>query len=215
MNEILFFIQIILIITFAWGALKLGASALVSWVAIQALIANIFVLKQINLFGFDVTASDSFVIGSLLGLNFLQEFYGKEEAKKATWICFFFMFFFALISQLHLYYEPNLHDTSQEAFVKILSPSMRIVLASMSVFFVVQQFDVRFFAWLKNQLPNTSFSLRTAMALLVSQLLDTVLFSFAGLYGIVASVVNIIIVSYLIKIIVIFCFTSLIRIIKT
>jgi len=214
MNEMLFFIQIFLILSFTLGALKLGQSALVAWVAIQALIANLFVLKQITLFGFEVTASDAFVIGSLLGLNFLQEFYSKEEANRATWICFFSMFFFALISRLHLYYEPSLHDTSQIAFQTILSPSPRIFMASMSVFFIVQQFDMRFFSWLKNRLPNLSFSFRTAMALLISQFLDTFLFSFVGLYGLVASVFDIIVISYLIKLIVVFCFTSIIRLVK-
>lgn len=215
MNELLFFIQIILIIIFAWGALKLGKSTLVSWVAIQALIANLFVLKQIQLFGFEVTASDAFAIGSLLGLNFLQEFFGREEANRATWNCFFFMFFFALISQLHLYYEPSKHDVSQSAFQIILSPSPRIFLASMSTFFIVQQFDIRFFAWLKKVGPNLSFSVRAGLALVLSQFLDTVLFSFTGLYGLVASVFDIIVISYFIKLIVIFCFTSVTRFVKT
>lgn len=214
MNEILFFIQTILIVVFALGALKLGKSALTAWVAIQALIANLFVLKQITLFGFDVTASDAYVIGSLLGLNFLQEFFSKEEATKATWVCFFFMFFFTVISQLHLYYQPSVHDLTQSAFVTLLSPSPRLLMASMGVFFVVQQFDVRFFAFLKTAMPNSSFALRAAIALIISQLLDTLLFSFAGLYGIVVSLIDIIIISYLVKLVVIFCFTSLVKWVK-
>src|ERR1700704_2652696 len=104
MNELIFFLQTILILGFALGAFKLGKEALIAWVAIQALIANLFVLKQITLFGLDVTASDAFAIGSLLGLNFLQEYFNREEANKATWICFFFMIFFVLVSQIHLFY---------------------------------------------------------------------------------------------------------------
>jgi hypothetical protein len=215
MNEILFFIQIFIIVGFALGALRLGLAALTAWVAIQALIANLFVLKQITLFGFDVTASDAYVIGSLLGLNFLQEFYSQEEAKKATWICFFFMFFFTVISQLHLFYQPSSHDNTQNAFEVLLSPSPRLLMASMGVFFVVQQFDIRFFHFLKNTLPNSSFALRTTIALVVSQFLDTLLFSFAGLYGIATSILDIIIVSYLIKLAVIFCFTSFVKWVKT
>jgi uncharacterized integral membrane protein (TIGR00697 family) len=215
MNEILFFTQILLIIGFAFGALKLGKGALTAWVAIQALIANLFVLKQITLFGFDVTASDAFAIGSLLGLNFLQEYFTKEDARKATWICFFFMVFFALVSQLHLLYIPSSYDTTHPAFSTILSATPRLLLASLGVFFLVQQFDIRFFSFLKKQFPNASFALRAGIALIVSQLLDTVLFSFAGLYGIVASVFDIIIVSYLVKIIVIFCFSSFTRLVKT
>lgn len=211
MNEILFLTQSFLILIFALGALKLGKEALTAWVAVQALVANLFVLKQITLVGFYVTASDAFAIGSLLGLNFLQEYYSKEDAKKATWICFFFMLFFAAVSQLHLLYQSSPHDTTQEAFKTILSPSPRLLLASMSVFFIVQQIDILFFGFLKKSLPGTSFALRAGIALICSQLLDTVLFSFAGLYGIVASVADVIFLSFAVKLFVICCFTSFVR----
>lgn len=215
MNELLFLIQTFLIIGFAFWALKLGQSALTAWVVVQALLANLFVLKQITLFGFNVTASDAFAIGSLLGLNFLQEYFSKEAAKKATWICFFFMIFFVLVSQLHLLYAPSPYDTTQPAFLTILSASPRLLVASMGVFFLVQQIDVRFFAFLKKCLPKTGFAIRVAMALIVSQFLDTFLFSFAGLYGIVVSVIDIILISFMIKLIVIFCFTSFVKWAKT
>lgn len=215
MNEILFIFQALLIVSFALGALKLGKGALTAWVAIQAIVANLFVLKQITLFGFNVTASDAYIIGSLLGLNFLQEFFSKEDAQKATWICFFFMFFFAAASQLHLLYEPSFHDNTHSAFATILAPSPRLFFASMTVFFVVQQFDLRFFGFLKQRLPNASFALRTAIALVVSQLLDTVLFSFAGLYGLVASIADIILVSFAVKLAVVFGFSTFMKCAKT
>jgi uncharacterized integral membrane protein (TIGR00697 family) len=208
MNEFLFLIQILLIMGFALGALKLGKSALTAWVTIQALIANLFVLKQIHLLGFNVTASDAFAIGSLLGLNFLQEFFSREEAQKATWICFFFLIFFTFVSQIHLLYQPSPDDRTQPAFLTLLSSSPRLLLASMSVFFVVQQVDIRFFTFLKQCFPQASFTCRSAIALVFSQFLDTFLFSFAGLYGLVASVFDVIILSYAVKLIVITCFIS-------
>lgn len=215
MNEILFLLQAMLIIAFALGALKLGKETLIAWVAIQALIANLFVLKQITLLGLDVTASDAFAIGSLLGLNFLQEYFSRDDANKATWICFFFMVFFCLASQIHLLYHPSTYDTTQSSYIALLSPSPRLLLASLSVFFIVQQFDIRFFAFLKSSLPKASFAFRAAIALAVSQFLDTFLFSFAGLYGIVASVIDIMIMSYIVKLMVIFCFTSFVKWAKT
>jgi queuosine precursor transporter len=215
MNEILFFIQIVLIIGFALGALKLGKAALTTWVVVQALIANLFVIKQITLFGFTVTASDAFAIGSLLGLNFLQEYFSKEDAQQASWICFFFMFFFVLVSQLHLLYEPSPYDTTQASFVTILSPSFRLLIASMSVFFIAQQIDIRLFTFLKRIFPGISFAVRATFTLVVSQFLDTCLFSVAGLYGMVTSILDIIIVSFIIKLVVIFCFTSFTRLVKS
>lgn len=211
MNEILFVAQSLLILGFALGAWKLGSGALTAWVAIQALIANLFVLKQITLFGFDVTASDAYAIGSLLGLNFLQEYFSKEEARRATWICFFFLIFFAIVSQLHLLYRPSPHDTTHSAFLTLLSPAPRLLIASMAVFFIVQQFDLRFFSFLKEALPQAGFAIRAGIALIVSQFLDTCLFSFAGLYGMVISMADIILVSFTVKLAVICCFTSVVR----
>lgn len=211
MNEIIFFFQILIIVFFALRSLKFGKEALVAWVAIQALIANLFVLKQVTLFGFDVTSSDAFAIGSLLGLNFLQEYFSKEDASKATQICAVFMIFFVLVSKIHLFFEPNIHDFSHPAFELLLSPTTRLLFASMSVFLIVQQFDIRFFAYLKKSFPGWNFAARTSLVLIVSQTLDTVLFSLAGLYGIVNSVVDIIIFSLAIKLIVIFCITPFLR----
>lgn len=211
MNEILFLIQTVLIVGFALGAFKLGKGALTAWVAVQALIANLFVLKQITLFGLDVTASDAFAVGSLLGLSFLQEYYGREEAQKATWICFFFMAFFMLVSQLHLHYSPSVHDTTQGAYSAILTPAPRLTMASMGVFFLVQQIDVRLFAYLKAKASGLDFAFRTGIVLVATQLIDTVLFSYAGLYGMVVSMVDIIFISFLIKLTVIFLITPVLR----
>lgn len=203
MNESIFFIQIAVLVGFALGALKLGKEALVTWVSVQALIANLFVLKQITLFGLNVTASDTFAIGSLLGLNLLQEYFGSKEAQKATKSCFFFMLFFALVAKLHLLYLPSSFDQTGEAFSTLLEPSTRLFLASLSVFFLVQQIDIRLFNFLKRRLPNLSFSFRAGISLSISQLIDTVLFSFAGLYGIVSSMTEVILLSFTIKMIVI------------
>ena len=214
MNEILFLIQVFIIIGFALGARRLGESALVAWVAIQALIANLFVLKQITLFGFHVTASDSFGIGCLLGLSLLQEQYGRDAAKKATWVCFFFMAFFAIVSQLHLLYQPSTEDTTQASFVTILSQSPRLLAASLSVFFIVQRVDILFFNFVKTKFPSLSFAFRAAIVLTVSQFLDTVLFTFVGLYGLVSSMFDIIFLSFSIKLLVIFLNTSVIKWVK-
>lgn len=211
MNELLFFFQTVVIICFAFGAVKLGKEALTAWTAIQALIANLFVLKQVKLFGLEATASDAFAIGSLLGLNFLQERYGQDEAKKATKICFFFMVFFTVVSQIHLLYVPSLYDTTHSAFSTLLAPAPRLLVASMTIFFLVQHVDIRLFKLLKDNMPSLSFAFRAAVGFVTSQFLDTLLFSFAGLYGIVHSIVDIILISFAVKLVVIFCFTTSIR----
>lgn len=203
MNELIFFTQTAILLGFTWGAHKLGKEALVAWICTQVLVANLFVLKAITLFGLKVTPSDPFIIGSLLGLSFLQEYHSKEDAQKATQICFCAMLFFVIAAKLHLLYQPSLFDTTQEAFSTLLTPSLRLFTASFFVFFLVQRIDILFFQFLKNRFPFLNFSVRTGIALTVSQFLDTALFSFAGLYGVVESVIQVIAFSFCIKMVVI------------
>lgn len=200
MNETIFFIHIFLTLVFSLGALKLGKEALMTWVAIQALLANLFVIKQMMLCGREVTCSDVFAIGSIFGLNLLQEYFGKKEAQRAIWICFYLMIFFALASQIHLLYVPSAHDVSHASFSVILSPAPRLLLASLATFFIVQSIDIKIFQVLVPKLKH--FALRNALSLILSQLIDTVLFSILGLYGLVESIMDIMLVSFVLKLII-------------
>lgn len=199
MNEALFFGHIVLVIGFVLYAYRLGSSALAAVVALQAILANLFVVKQTTLFGWSVTCSDVFAIGGILGLNLLQESWGKEAASKAIRISLVSMIFFAAMAQIHLLYLPSSFDETQGAFQIIFSSSTRIVISSIAVYYIVQKLDVQIFSFLKRIFKERSLGLRLAISLLLSQFLDTVLFSFLGLYGLVESLFDIIVVSYLVK----------------
>lgn len=214
MNEALFFLHLLLVFAFGCIALRLGKMALGAWVAIQAVCANLFVVKQIFFFGFEVTCADVFAIGSVLGLNLLQEYFGKESAKQALWVTFFSMLFFAAMARVHLIYIPSSADTTQEAFRSVLSSTPRLFIASLGVFFITQQLDIRVFQLLKQKMTRVPFAWRCALSTTLSQLSDTVLFSLFGLWGLVASLTDIILVSFLIKLILISCMTPLIALTK-
>jgi queuosine precursor transporter len=197
MNEILFFSHIILIFLFLAAAVRLGQGVLTVFIALTSVLANLFVVKQMTLFGFQVTCSDVFAVGGILGLNLLQDLYGKEAARRAIRSSIFAMILFTLMSQIHLFYSPTMFDQTQSAYVLILGQTPRIVLASLTVYYIVQRIDVIFFAFLKRWIE--SLGTRLLISLLVNQALDTVLFSFFGLYGLVASLFDIILVSYSVK----------------
>jgi uncharacterized integral membrane protein (TIGR00697 family) len=201
-------------ISFLFVALRLGSLGLTVLICLQTVFANIFVVKQIDLFGLPVTCSDVYIVGSLLGLNLLQEFFSKEAAKRALRISFFSALFFIAMVEMHLLYTPNGADTTQFAFQRIFSSTPRIVFASVAVFFLVQQIDMRIFGWLQKKANGRHLPLRIGLSLFLSQTIDTILFSYAGLYGLVASVIAVIVVSLPIKFLSIVCsapFTSLCR----
>jgi uncharacterized integral membrane protein (TIGR00697 family) len=197
-NELLFLGHILVVVGFVLGALRLGKGALITWISLQAILANLFVVKQMPLFCFSVTCSDVFAIGGILSLNLLQEYYGKKTAKQAIQCSCLALLFFALMSLIHLMYIPADFDQTQAAFSTIFASSFRIVAASLATFYLVQRFDVWFFGLLRFTLP-----LRVVVSLIFSQFLDTALFSFLGLYGLVQSLFDVILVSFLIKCIIV------------
>ena len=107
MNELIFLLQTITVSLCALGALYLGKEALVTFICIQSILANLFVIKQTTLFGLNATCSDAFAVGATLGLNLLQEYFGRTITRKAIWLNFFFLVFYAITSQIHLAYAPS------------------------------------------------------------------------------------------------------------
>lgn len=184
--------------------LRLGERALHAWLCVIAVSMNLFVTKQISLFGLDITATDALAVSYLLGFNLLQEFYGKETARSHLLISFLVSSGFVLLSLFHLAYEPNAFDLADPAFRLILSPLPRIIGASLLTFVVVQAFDIFFFGWLREKFEGKQLMMRLIVCLMFSQIIDTVLFSFLGLYGQVGNLFDIMVVSLGFKYIVIF-----------
>lgn len=198
-NEVLFLIHVFLVLSFSFAALKLGKKALIAMIAIQAFLANFFVLKQIDLFGLTVTATDVFTIGSIFSFNLLQEYFGKEIAKKAMAISFFVLLFVTLMSQLHLNYAASSLDSTQIHYQNLLSLMPRLAICSFSVFFFSQYVDMKLFSYLKETFTSFSFGLRSFISMSVSQFIDTVLFTFLALNGLASYPWHIILISYVIK----------------
>lgn len=199
MNEFFFVLHTIIIALFALGSLALGSFALVAFVCVQCVLANLFVVKQITLFGLTATSTDAFTIGATIGLNLLQEYFGKEIARKTIWINFFLLIFYAIVSQIHLIYTPHPTDITQQHFLSLLHCMPRIVVASFSVYLFTQMIDYYLYGILKKTLQGKYIILRNYTSIVFCQFLDTVLFSYLGLYGIVANINEVIVISYFIK----------------
>jgi len=214
MNELIFITHTIIITCITIGAFMLGKEALVGFICIQSILANLFVTKQITLFGLHVTASDVYAVSALLSLNILQEFFGKTIAKKTIAINFFVLLFYLIMTQIHIWYAPNIFDQTHNAFTQILHVMPRITIASIATYLLVQLCDTQLYYFLKKAFAGKYLVIRNITSLACSQLLDTVLFSFLGLYGIVGSITHVIIVSFCIKLLVIASSTPFIALTK-
>ena len=203
MNELVLLLQIASVTAMLLISLRLGKEALIAFLSLSGILANVFVLKQINLFGLTVTGSDAFMIGSILGLNMLQEFYGRRIARRAIVISFSSALFYTFISQIHLAFTPAVHDTAHLHYVSLFAPMPRILIASLTVYLLVSRIDYFLYGALKHFFSGKYLVGRNICSLALSQGIDTVLFSFLGLYGIVESVGSIILFSFTIKMIII------------
>jgi queuosine precursor transporter len=214
LNEISFIFHILVCFLFLAIALRWGKGPLKNFIILNGLFANLFVFKQIELFGLTVTCSDVYAVGFLLGLNFLQEFFGLDEAKKTLKISFFSFIFLVAASQIHLHYVPSIHDSTQSSYAQIFSHAPRILASSIVCFYLIACWDLFWFSILKKYFNGRRLELRIFLSLFLSQFLDTFLFSFAALYGIVASVWNVIFIAFSIKATVIVCSSFLLKISK-
>jgi queuosine precursor transporter len=75
----------------------------------------------------------------------------------------------------------------------------RIILASIFAYLISQYTDTFIYGFLKNRLNNKFFILKNYGSILISQLIDTAIFSFLGLYSLVNNIWDIFIVSFFIK----------------
>ena len=94
-------------------------------------------------------------------------------------------------------------------FEALLTPMPRIVIASLTSYVLVLQLDAFIYGFLRERFQNRYFVLRNYASLTLTQFVDTVLFTFLGLWGInesfskVSTLFDIILVSFSIKLLVI------------
>lgn len=214
MNELIFFSHLAIVTVFTIASLKLGRGALVAAVCLQAVLANLFVLKQITLFGLHVTSCEVYTIGALLGINLLQEYYPDTDVKRVLFSYFGTLTFFLVMAQFHLHYSPTRVSATDLAYEEVLASTLRLFLASITASIVTTFLDIRLFAALKKRFPSIPLALRIGSSALIIQLLDTFIFTFLGLWGLVNYLWEVLFFSYLIKVITISSMSLLVGFVK-
>ncbi|MFC6040195.1 queuosine precursor transporter [Paenisporosarcina macmurdoensis] len=163
-----------------------GRTGLFVWVGFATVLANIQVVKLIEIFGLTATLGNA-VYGSIfLVTDILNEKYGKKEAKKAVWLGFSSLIMMTIIMQVVLQFEPAPDDFAQESLTTIFGLIPRIALGSMIAYIISQYTDVFIFSFLRKLFPSDgAFWIRNNGSTMLSQLLDTLIFTsiaFLGVY---------------------------------
>ncbi|MFC5699646.1 queuosine precursor transporter [Cohnella faecalis] len=186
---------------FGWGALFVlvnfalflacyrlfGKNGLYAWIGAAVVLANIQVVKTIEMFGLVMTLGNTIYGTIYLTTDLINEKYGQKEAKKAVWFGFFILIMSTVIMQMALKFTPAESDFAQGSLETIFGLMPRIALGSLAAYAVSQTLDVQVFSRLKRKYPERNkLWLRLNGSIGLSQLVDTLVFctiAFAGAEG--------------------------------
>lgn len=161
-----------------------GKTGLYIWTALAVILANIQVMKTIEIFGL-VTAMGNIIYSSLfLVTDILNEKYEKKDAQRSVWIGFFILLATTIIMQITLYFTPDASDTLSPHIVAIFGFLPRIALASLTAYLLSQLHDVWLFAKLKKAWNGKRLWVRNNISTIFSQLIDNTVFTLIAFYGI-------------------------------
>lgn len=210
MNEILLILSVFIIYGSELIFLKIfGKQGLFCFTVIATIAANIEVLIVVNAFGMEMTLGNVLFASTFLVTDIISEIYGKEDARKAVHIGIATSIAFMVFSQWWLLYTPAESDFAMESMHVIFSNTTRVIIASMLVYAVVQEFDVwAYHKWWKFTTKKFGDEkkflwLRNNGSTMISQLLNTVLFTFGAFWGLhdLETILNICVSTYVIYIV--------------
>ena len=162
-----------------------GKTGLFAWVAISTVLANIQVTKTIEIIGLTATLGNSLYASTFLATDILNEKYGKKEAKKAVWLGFSSLLIMVLVMQFGIKFIPAESDFAQGSLETIFGLVPQIAIGSMIAYLASQHLDVIIFSALRRLFPKDSqFWIRNNGSTLISQLLDTLIFTSIAFWGV-------------------------------
>lgn len=190
MNELLLIISLPLIYGSVLAAYKFfGKTGLFAWTVFATITANLEVLLLVDAFGIEQTLGNVLFASTFLVTDILSEKYGKKDAQVAVDLGVATSVGFIVLSRLWLCYTPAVNDWAMPSFQTIFTNTPRVMLASVLVFAIVQRFDVwlyhKWWDYSKRKFgDNKRFLwLRNNGSTMVSQLLNTVLYTFGAFGG--------------------------------
>lgn len=209
-NEVLLVLSIFIIYGSVIAFFKLfGKQGLYCFTVLATIAANIEVLIVIVAFGMQMTLGNVLFASTFLVTDIISELYGKKESRKAVHIGIATSVTFIILSQWWLLYTPSSKDVMMGAMKTVFSNTPRVMIASMLVYAIVQEFDVWAYhkIWSFTEKHSNSkrdfLWLRNNGSTMVSQFLNDLLFTFASFWGIhsIKTLWSLVISSYIIFIV--------------
>ena len=152
MNELLLLGSIIGVFTSVLLVKKIfGKEGLIGYMAVATILAEIGVVKSVNMLGLSATLGNVLFASNFLVTDILTECYGEKEAKKGIKYAIFSVILFIIIMQVMLLFKPNNLDFAQESMKTIFGLVPRISIASIVMLALSNILDVKLYSWLKKK----------------------------------------------------------------
>ena len=202
-NEVLWVVLMLVNFILITAIYKLwGVQGLYIWMGFAIVVANIQVLKTIEIFGITATLGNIIYGTTFLATDILSERHGKEKARKAVWVGFFTMISSTFIMWLCLQFIPHSSDFAQSSLETIFGIMPRIALGSLAAYLVSNFHDVwAYHLWKKKFSSRNTLWIRNNLSTMVSQLIDSVIFCFIAFWGLFEPgvFIEILVSTYIIK----------------
>lgn len=189
-NEILIIISFLIIYGSVTGFYRFfGKNGLLAFNVCATLLANIEVLILIRAFGIEMTLGNILFASTFLVTDILSENHSRKDANRAVLISTLCSILFIAVSQMWLLYTPSENDWASGPIRTIFSSTPRIVCSSLLVYLISQLTDVwlyhKWWDWCRKKFGDEKKGLwiRNNGSTMISQLLNTLLYTFFAFYG--------------------------------
>ena len=166
-----------------------GKGGLLAFNVLATLLANIEVLMLVHAFGVEMTLGNVLFASTFLITDILSENHSRKDANRAVIISTACSIIFIALTQMWLLYTPSENDWASGAIHTIFKSTPRIVCASLGVYLISQLADVwlyhKWWALSRKRFGDSRRGLwiRNNGSTMISQLLNTILYTFFAFYG--------------------------------
>lgn len=217
MNNILLIISIIGVFSIMLIIKKfLGKEGIIGWMGIASILANLLLIKSIDVLGISATLGNVLFASNFLATDILTENYGYKEAKKGVRFGIIAVVVFMIVTQVALLYVPNSEDVAQSSFELLFSFVPRISLASISMFALSNKIDIRLYEWLRKKSNGKKMWLRNNICTIICNGGENFLFYLMAFLGVmdIGTILTIALSATIIEVLIALCDTPFLYISK-
>jgi queuosine precursor transporter len=135
----------------------------------------------------DFTFSTALIVFPLIGIiqDSITEVFGRQKSRQFLYYALICSFLAAMFLSWSTMLPPsNRYLADNAAYTMIFGQSIRILLGSLTAFFVSDMVDIWVFEKMKNLTKGRFLLLRANVSNFISQSIDTFLFTFLAFYGV-------------------------------